>query len=667
MDRCYWITQGLNDKGKIVSAEKVEIAQQLSSIIKTQPNSDWYKSLFFFGPEAKEHFDKNASMAGYKGSSFSNKLVWDFDSEDVELSRKDCVELLARLSDEGVDVYSHTKVYFSGNKGFHVELLTSGQFSPEEMKVVCANLAQGLSTFDTVIYNSTRKYRIENTINKKSNLFKIEIPLEEIQSLTVQQIKERASAPVGYRSELHPLMGLELLEKYKKKKKVENVIVSDLGEDTSGIRGLNTIDFTKCPRHTPRCIFALEKGVMKPGERQVLLYRLATYYRNQGLEKEVAYRTLKGVAELNARLYPDSDAVTKEEIWNQAIYSAYHKDLDQKYVGHWGTSPDNELVEKYCRLIKTGKPCPLHSKNASTSKIVKIAEVSESFKDFAENFDKNSIKTGIDLIDKHMNITVGTTTLLVGATGSGKTTVALNIMENANRLGLSTMFFSLDMHHTLVYLKLAMKLTGYSKDEILAAYKNKDARKIDTIRQAIATKYDKTFFDFSKTMTMDDMMERVQEAEEKSGNKIKLVVCDYAGRVAGPFSDSYANARYNALKSIEVAERTDAAWIFISQISRNTGDGSTPLRTKRAAKESGDWEESATNVITMWRPFMGKGQDDDVVRIFLAKNRMGAELEQPLWWDGEKCAIRDMTEVEYLEYKEMREKSEEQKKVFNKP
>lgn len=664
MDRCYWLTQGLNDKGKIVPADKVEVAQQLSAIIKTQPNSDWYKSLFYFGPEALEHFTKTASMAGYKGTSHSNRLVWDFDSENVESSRNDCIELLSRLSDEGVDVYYHAKVYFSGNKGFHVELLTKENFTPEEMKVICSNLAQGLSTFDTVIYNSTRKYRIENTLNKKSNLFKIEIPLEEIQTLTVQQIKERASAPVNYRSDIQPLLDSALLEKYKKKKKVENLVVSNSGEEVNGVRGINSIDFTKCPRHTPRCIFALEKGVMKPGERQVLLYRLATYYRNQGMEKEVAHRTLKGVAELNARLYPEHDAITKEEIWHQAIASSYGKDLDQKYVGHWGTSPDNELVEKYCNMIKSGRPCILHSKSAKTSRFVKIAEVSDSFKDFAENFDKNSIKTGIELIDKHMNITVGTTTLLVGATGSGKTTVALNIMENANKLGLHTMFFSLDMHHTLVYLKLAMKLTGYSKDEILLAYRNKDVKKIDTIREVISKKYDKTFFDFSKTMTMEDMMERIQEAEEKSGQKIKLVVCDYAGRVAGPFSDSYANARHNALKSVEVAERTDAAWIFISQISRNTGDGSTPLRTKRAAKESGDWEESATNVITMWRPFMGRAEEDDVVRIFLAKNRMGAELERPLWWDGEKCSIRDMTEVEYLEYKEMREEAEEQRRTF---
>jgi replicative DNA helicase len=394
------------------------------------------------------------------------------------------------------------------------------------------------------------------------------------------------------------------------------------------------------------------------GERNAIFLRLATYYMGTGLPKEVIHHTLKGVAEMNSKLYPEHDGFPKEEIW--AMVNA----LDEKKVraGTWGTDPDNELLKKYCDVIRkhTDKKCCMHSKVDNAQNTIQIMDVSNSFQKFAEDFDRNTVKTGIGHIDNHMNLAIGTTTLLVGATGSGKTTVGLNIMENANELDQHTMFFSLDMHKNLIFLKLAQKLTNYTQEQILGFYKNKDQAKIDLIKKMVAAKYGKTYFDFSSTMTLEQMRDKTFSMEERHGKKIKLVVVDYAGRISGPFADRYANATYNALKSTEIAAVTDAAWIFISQISRNMGDGCAPLRTKRAAKESGDWEESATNVITMWRPFMGDPDRDDVIRMYLAKNRMGKELEAPLYFDGAKGTIRDMNLQESADYMQIREKEEKE-------
>jgi len=231
-------------------------------------------------------------------------------------------------------------------------------------------------------------------------------------------------------------------------------------------------------------------------------------------------------------------------------------------------------------------------------------------------------------------------------------------METVNDSDQFTMFFSLDMNKNLVYLKLAQKLTPYGQDEILGFYKNKNTPKIEEIKKAIAVKYKNTFFDFSATLTIEQMRDKVLSLEERNNCKIKLVLVDYASRVTGQYSDTYANAKYNALKSTEVAVDTDAAWIWISQVSRISGNGATPLRTKRVAKDSSDWEESSTNLITMWRPFMGNPEDDDVCRLFLAKNRLGVEKEEVLHWDGAKGVIKDMTPRELLDYKQERQELE---------
>lgn len=671
------LANGVNDYGQLIPLEDFLNTEKLQKYLSQDPKGDWYSSLFIFGPDAKTYWEKNnKSIKGFNGKAVTKILTFDFDSKiDISLAKDHALTLLEELNKQGVDVQKSTRVFFSGNKGFHVELYTNREFSPEECKELSTHLKRilKLSTLDTVIYNTTRLYRISNTINPNSKLYKIELEPMELFDLSVDQIRQRAKEPSKGVFNPVPATELKFIDAYKVlyAQKSKSVVVDSV-EEVEGVRGLDTIDFSECPRTMPRCIFALSKGIMKSGdgERNALFLRLATYYRNQGMDKQVALNTLVGIAELNARLYPECDPYTKEELDNTVINSVYGSKTFKQMPGASGTDPENEMLKKYCTILdsKTNKKCCLHSKADVRETTVQIESVSDSFENFASNFDKNTVKTGISFIDDHMNIAVGTTTLLVGAPGSAKTTLALNIMENVNAMGQHTVFFSLDMHKNLIFLKLAQKITTYNQRQILDFYKDKNYVKINEIRQKVSQKYGKTFFDFSSTLTLDQMRDKIFQIEDENKVKIKLVVVDYAGRVSGPYSDSYANATYNSLRSTEISNVTDAAWIYISQVSRNMGDGSSPLRTKRAAKDSGSWEESASNVITIWRPFMGADDKDDVVRMFLAKNRMGREVEQVLVFNGAKGEIRDMTFDEMAEYATTREKEEKEylKSKFNK-
>jgi replicative DNA helicase len=661
------LTNSVTDFGRLIPLSDFTDSNKLQNYLKESPNTDWYSSLFTFGEEAKQHFEKNNnSIKGFTGKALTNTLVFDFDSKvDLNIAKDDATSLLEKLKEQGVDIKKSVRVFFSGSKGFHVELYTKKSFTPEECKELSTWIKRvfKLPTLDTVIYNTTRLYRINNTINPKSKLYKIELEPQDLYELSIEQIKDSAKTPSPGAFTPTPAENLKFIDAFKLlyMQKPASVVV-DSTEEIDGIRGLDTIDFNECPRSMPRCIFALSKGVMKPGigDRNVLFLRLAAYYRNQGMAKELALGTLTGIAELNAKLYPESEPYTKSELENTVIKSVYGSTTFKQMPGASGVSPENELLKKYCDAVdsKSAKRCCLHSRSEHRETTVRIDSVSDSFEHFATNFEKNTVKTGVDFIDSNMNIAIGTTTLLVGACGSGKTSLALNIMENANQLDQHTVFFSLDMSKNLVYLKLAQKVTSYSQEEIINFYKNKNYDKINKIRDLISKGYGKTFFDFSSTLTLDQMKDKIFQIEDENNLKTKLVVVDYASRVTGPYSDTFANANYNALRSTEIATVTDAAWIYISQISRNTGDGLSPLRTKRAAKDSGTWEESATNLITVWRPFLGSPENDKYMRMFLAKNRMGKELETVLSFNGAKGLIRDMDIDEHSEYSATLEKEE---------
>lgn len=657
------LTKSVTDFGKLIPALDILDESKLQQHLKTSPLSDWYTSLYYFGPEAKEHFDKqDGSIKGYDGPAYTDKLVFDFDSkEDIEIARKDAVETLNILNSTYGIPEDAMRAYFSGNKGFHVEVYTNNKYTPDEVKAICTNIAGHLSSFDTVIYNTTRPFRLNNTINLKSNLYKIELELADLQELTIDQIRAKAKVPIKLGFSPVPTSNTKALDVLKDAAKLKPVVGTYTGKDIAGIRGLDTINYDACPKPMPRCLYALSHGVMQSGggERNALFLRLAAYYRGQGMTKQVALSTLEGVAAENAKLYPEHDAYTKEELEHTVVNSVFGSKEFKQIPGATGLDPNNEMVKRYCDAVgqfTTRKCCVHHRVDRETT--VQIDQVSDSFDNFATHFDKNTVKTGINFIDDHMNIAVGTTTLLVGSTGAGKTTLALNILENSGALDQHAVFFSMDMNKNLVYLKLAQKVTHYKQHEILDFYKTKNTAKITEIRNKITEKYKKVFFDFNSTLTIEAMRDTIFRLEEQHKVKIKLVLVDYAGRMSGPYSDTFANANYNALQSTGIASLTDTAWLLLSQISRNMGDGSTPLRTKRAAKESGTWEESATNVITVWRPFIGDSSKDDVIRIYLAKNRMGRELEQIFHWDGAKGEIRDMDYQELADYNAVREKEE---------
>ena len=666
------LQETLASKGSVIPLTEYQDSIKLKSTLKTSPGSDWYTSLFYYPKDIKELFETKGSVAGYKGPSYSKSLVWDFDSkEDLNLAKNDVRVLLSTLKKlSGGKALDSLKVYFSGNKGFHVFLKTNKEFTPNEMAAVCSKLAEGLGTFDQVIYNSTRLLRIVNTKHQLSGLYKIAVSPHVLKEPTfVDDIKKLAKAPSDWVDNSVPLEDTSFIEEILAAKPEKKALVLDDVEEIGGIRGLSSIDLRKAIK-TPKCIYALSQGIMVPGrgERNHIYLHLGNFYRNQGLNKELTHNILKGIARSNKLLYPESEELSKQEIWNTIITRVFGNDNNLN-PGGWGIKQDDLIFARYCKALDSDCKCPIHdAKNAEKKAVIKIEEVAASFGSFATNFVDNIVTTGIKFIDTNMKIATGTASLLIGAAGSGKTTLCLNMLEHTNKEKQNSLFFSLDMHKNLLYLKLAQRHTRHKQADIFQAFKNNDRKMISHINDTIKDNYSQTYFDFSGSISIEDMKHRILTLEQETSTKVKLVIVDYASRLTGPHSDSNANEKFNALRSKDVADETAAAWVILNQVARSTGDGSSPIRTKRAAKGSGDWEEAASNVVTVWRPFMGLNEQfdsenqvtyyDSYMNIFLAKNRIGQELEDVMLWDGEGGLVRDMNDAERDRWE-----TEEKKKI----
>lgn len=163
-----------------------------------------------FKPEVIEEFRKQFNNTDVFTSVFKfdskeirkgNKLgplYFDFDGE---LAKEDLLVVIKFLIDQKCPKDS-VHIFYSGSKGFHLEIpwealgIKSENRLNEVYKYVVGLIDREVhtSTIDIAIYDAVRLWRLPNSINSKSGLFKIPLTLDEL-DLPLEQIKQLAKTP----------------------------------------------------------------------------------------------------------------------------------------------------------------------------------------------------------------------------------------------------------------------------------------------------------------------------------------------------------------------------------------------------------------------------------------------------------------------------------------
>jgi P4 family phage/plasmid primase-like protien len=160
-----------------------------------------YISVFNHSSELLNYTESNNnSVAGYNGKVRFDFLAIDFDSiTDLNESLTWTRELITKLVKEYEVNPEHLRCYFSGNKGFHLEIPNwmidkdhqpSSQY-PQIFKAIAKELTEHA---DLSLYQTLRLYRINNTINSKTGLYKVQLSYEEIMTLSIDEIKKLAES-----------------------------------------------------------------------------------------------------------------------------------------------------------------------------------------------------------------------------------------------------------------------------------------------------------------------------------------------------------------------------------------------------------------------------------------------------------------------------------------
>lgn len=366
----------------------------------------------------KEAVKAKFSVSGTEDVT-TNNIVFDFDNkENPEKAKDDTLSLLARLSSLGIN-RDEIQVCFSGNKGFSVVVETAHEFSRPEFENIVSELAKDLSTFDTSISDEQRLFRIPLTKHNSSGLYKIPLTDSQLAEQSMDDIKAMAK-PSKVVSNIDLLYDIQdswtvcnKLPEYiltLKEKKVEE----KTKEKDDSIVYDDRLELSKKPAWLSSTKFALQEGFFPKGDgtnegvRNTAFMILAATYRANGFPKEITWRMLKGVAELQAKRN-DCDEYSEERLWKEIVSHVY----SNKWKGGTYSEKETEL------LRDTADRFNLKTEE-NTRSLSSIEESILRFKKFAAEFSKSRILFGLDSLDEKVVFTAGMMVGLLAAPGAGK-------------------------------------------------------------------------------------------------------------------------------------------------------------------------------------------------------------------------------------------------------
>lgn len=639
------LKETVNTRGKLIP-----ISDNLDNYIKS--NKDYYTSLFIYNQKHYDDFQKSGTISGIKDVT-TNILYWDFDSkDDIKRAKDDAVELCSRLISRGISP-SDVQIAFSGKKGFSVELHSTERFNEIEIKNITLSLGQDLKTLDTKIYNASRIVRVLGTRHQETGLYKTPLTLNQLSELTVDQIKEIAKSLDNVTEEFNWDI-VNLPEGITKLKLISTNAVPALVKP-SVVMSVDDIDFSSKPKGFTNCKYAMLNGYLPEGNRNNAIIALAATCKSLGYAQKTTYYMCKSAIKMQA------ERTGQEEFNKFEMGRAVNQVYKPTWKGGTYSCKDGKTpwLTDLCNSLD-GHKC---KHEAEKNGYLPVNEIFDRFQDYAENIDKNTIKTGIHSLDDKVRFKIGQMIAVLGAPSSGKTAMALNILENTSRQGLLSVFYSLDMAHSELFQKIVHKVTGYSEEKIFKLFQSRSEETKDILKK-VEEAFGNVKFCFDTGVTPEDIHLKIAAFQEERGEKVKLLLVDYNELLSGPFSDATSNSGYIAGKLKAITNHLELCTVVLVQPAKMWGDASDELVSYRAIKGSSLLEQCFSTIIGIYRPgFSPKNDsnDDKFMIMNSLKNRMGKLFSLPFKWSGLKGEISEMTKEDHRDLDDLLERLKEEK------
>lgn len=285
--------------------------EHVSDLIAKYKNYECYTTYFLYTEDILDYLKRHAinghpSISGYRGEMYARYLPIDIDAKDLAYAKDAALAAREVITDNLGIGAKGIKIYFSGNKGFHfmIDTRALAAFPSERMHLYFAEMRRAIAeqmptygeTIDQQVKDGVRLWRLPNTRNAKSGLFKIQLLADELEG-GISEIRELAKEQRPHwdtdRTGLLPMYDLS------PSREARDLYREAMEKADSRLkRSLNHF----APRSNGMCEAKqrIYNSHIEPGERNNCAIILASHFRNEGKSEPTTQEMMSEWNERNA-------------------------------------------------------------------------------------------------------------------------------------------------------------------------------------------------------------------------------------------------------------------------------------------------------------------------------------------------------------------------------
>jgi len=544
-----------------------------------------YRSVYLYDETAVEYVKENNTLKNFFGIRYIDKIPIDIDKKDnTDEKTLDVLRsIVMELEESGIEEESY-QCYFSGS-GYHLILAASlFEFEPgtDLPYIVKQTLKKLFSELDSSIYMRTGIYRVQHTLNQKTNLYKIPLYKYEVMNKDAHEILELAKVD---RNDFK-------YHKLEANGELKNTIIKEVPD----VQVFNKVSE---PNRIVPCVQSMLKQGAVSGSRHITAMRIVSHFKRHGIPSYYAKVSM---------LHWNNKSMNEKEI-TEMVENVYNRNY--KYGCH------DTIMMKHCKT-----QCMFFQHKDYLIDIKSSDEMQgELHERLTTDFSGKTIDLGRALgVDKESVVYPGELVTIFGPTGSNKTTFAQNLAlgvdfvhgEIRTNWQIPTLFLSLELSSWYMHRRHLQIISDKSKEEVNNDYDSIYAKNKDKLEHVMVQ---------TISPTLDKIKEKVRELEPA------LVIVDYIDLVDTPlgYRGEYEKIKYISHGLSSLAVNTDTIIIQISQVSREYSRNE--VLDLYAGKGSGAIENASRKVIGL------NGQPDSKIRaVRLFKNTDGELFDTEIEW-----------------------------------
>jgi len=557
---------------------------------------EMYRSYYSFDKTYYDFVQKNKTVKGFDGLVYIDTITIDIDKgeADEEGIQHYVRYALDELFNFGID-NNHVNIWFSGS-GYHIELLNVFGFQPSKLlhEKVRATMNEYFSFGDN-IYDKTRVIRSKWSLNTKTNLYKVYIPLKDIWDMSYEDVCKVAKSKKAYNKYRASKENFSLnlntdnnIEPYLQRHILSGKEYTNAKQQGPLNRG-NTNSVVTCMQHV------FNEGPSK-GSRNMKLMRMASSYKRAGIPLLVSLNGLQTWA--------------NGEMDNKEVLRTVSNVYDNNYT--YGC--DDSIMSEYC-----DPKCIFFKRKDYMLDIKDVSSLEDNFKLYVQNdMTKKSINMK-DIFDdcQDYSFKPGELVIFSGDTGMGKTAFVQNIVTRAKK---DTLFLSLEMSEVLTWRRFVQIAWNKPKEWVYEQYKSNPDKSLGEDLKHI------------KIMTIAPEIEAVKKVIAQ--HEPNILVVDTTDELQVDRFDGEIqkqNVIIDALKGI--AQRNNTTIFAIHHVNKASGQQNTI--GLHSLKGSSNVVQKADKVIVL------KGNRNEVYRTIVSeKSRDEGRFEMISVFDSETMTFK---------------------------